>query len=282
MERLFLIRRLITLLLLLGLCGCTGLFFHPYRPHVRTPADIGLAYEDVYFPSADGVRLHGWFLPARSQACATVLFLHGNAENISTHIGSVYWMPARGFNVFLPDYSGYGASDGLPTQKGMQLDVEGAMRHLLSRGDIDTNRLIVFGQSLGGATAIYYVANTPHRNHIRLLAIDSAFSSYRDIAREKLGEFWLTWLFQWPFALTVSDDYRPLSAVPQIAPIPLLLMHGDSDVVVPIAHGERLYQAAREPKEFWRIEGAGHLQILNNKAQQERFAAYLQQHVCPR
>lgn len=275
------IRRLFAILLVTTLCGCTGLFFYPYRPHVRTPDQIGLEYEDVRFDSTDGVRLHGWFLPARGPACGTILFLHGNAENISTHIGSVHWLPAKGFNVFLPDYRGYGASEGSPSLPGLQADIEAAMRYLLARPGVDPNAIAVFGQSLGGAQAIYYVAHTPHRAHIRTLVADSAFASYRDIAREKLADFWLTWAFQYPFGLTVSDDYSPIDVIDRVAPIPLLLIYGDRDSIIPIHHGERLFAAAREPKEFWRVAGAGHIQAVNNKEVRERLTSYLKRHVCP-
>jgi len=87
--------------------GCTTLFFQPLGKHIRTPKDIGLDYEDLWFKSADGVLLNAWFLPAKTVARGTVLFLHGNAENISTHIGAVFWLPERGFNVLLLDYRGY-------------------------------------------------------------------------------------------------------------------------------------------------------------------------------
>ena len=107
-------RRLLLIgLLSVGLLGCNGVFFVPYRAHVQTPKQLGLAYEDVYFQAGDGTLLHAWFLPAESKALGTILFLHGNAENISTHIMSVRWLPARGFNVLLLDYRGYGASGGV-------------------------------------------------------------------------------------------------------------------------------------------------------------------------
>jgi uncharacterized protein len=281
MERLFLRRRALVLLLSLSLVGCTGVFFQPHKILVRTPDHVGVKYEAIDFPSADGVKLHGWFFPARGDACGTVLFLHGNAENISTHFASVYWLPERGFNVFLPDYRGYGASEGTPTLAGLQADIEGAMRYLLSRPGIDTGRIVVFGQSLGGAQAIYYVAHTEHRQRLRALISDSAFSSYRDIAREKLGGYWLTWVLQYPLSWTISDEYSPVTVIPRVSPIPLLLVHGGADRVIPIGHAERLYAAAREPKEFWRLDGVEHIQSTNAKAVRERLVSYLREQSCP-
>lgn len=268
-------RASVLLLMLATTAGCTGMFFLPYRGHVLTPERIGLKYEDVYFESRDGVRLHAWFLPAQGAAQATVLHLHGNAENISTHIGNVYWMPARGFNVLLLDYRGYGASLGSPSVEGALIDVDSAMQTLLARADVDRSRIVVFGQSLGGALAIHYVAHTPYRQHVRALIVESAFSSYREIAREKLAAFWLTWPLQYPLSWTVSDDYSPLRAVGQVSPIPLLILHGDADPIVPLHHGERLYEAARDPKALWVVPGGGHTEALRDDAGRDRLAAYI-------
>jgi fermentation-respiration switch protein FrsA (DUF1100 family) len=261
--------------------GCAGMFFLPYRGHVRTPERIGLKYEDVYFESRNGVRLHAWFLPAQGPAQATVLHLHGNAENISTHIGSVYWMPARGFNVFLLDYRGYGVSLGSPSVEGALEDIDSAMRTLLARADVDRSRVIVFGQSLGGALAIDYVAHSPYRQDVRALIVESAFSGYREITREKLADFWLTWPLQYPLSWTVSDDHSPLRAVGQISPIPLLILHGDKDPIVPLHHGQRLYEAARDPKALWVVPGGGHTEATRDDALRDRLTAYIRNAVGP-
>ena len=127
--------RCLILVLCAAIAGCTQLFFFPMKQEVRTPADIGLVYEDVYFPGKDEHKLHGWYLPAVGHARATVLFLHGNAENISTHIGSVYWLPARGFNVLLFDYQGYGQSEGTPSVAGALDDVEAALGFLVQHSE---------------------------------------------------------------------------------------------------------------------------------------------------
>jgi hypothetical protein len=268
-------RLLFVLLAAVLLSGCTGLFFQPMRPWMRTPADVGLAYEDLRLPTSDGLTVSAWFLPAQQKAKGTILFLHGNAENISTHLASVHWLPARGFNVLLLDYRGYGASQGVPTVPGAQEDIDSAMRYLLTRADIDNKRIIVLAQSLGGALGLHYIAHSAHRAHLRGAVIDSAFTGYRDIAREKLRGSWLTWPLAWPLGLSVTGDYSPMEAAPQIAPIPLLIIHGDRDQVIPLHHGQELFDAAREPKTLWVIPDTAHIQALDQPAVRDRLVAWL-------
>jgi fermentation-respiration switch protein FrsA (DUF1100 family) len=258
-----------------ALFGCSGVFFQPYRGHVQTPKQLGLAYEDVYFQAGDGTPLHAWFLPAKSKALGTILFLHGNAENISTHIMSVRWLPARGFNVFLLDYRGYGSSGGAASLSGVQNDMDAALQTLLAHKDVDPEHVVVFGQSLGGSIAIYNVAHSPYRQHIRALVVESAFASYRQIAREKLADFWLTWPLQWPLSWTVSDAYSPSATVAGISPIPLLIIHGDRDSIVPLHNGQQLYDLAREPKQLWIVPGGGHIQAFQSQTYRDRFVAFL-------
>jgi len=268
-------RAAIALLLALGLAGCTGTFFQPHNVLVHTPAEVGLDYQEIKLRAEDGTVLNAWFLPARGPARATLLYLHGNAENISTHFANVAWMPAEGFNVLALDYRGYGASGGSASLPGVQLDIDAAMRALLARPDVDPKRIVIFGQSLGGALAIHYAAHGAHRVNVRALVCDSAFSDYREIVREKLAGFFLTWPFQWLPSLTVDNDYSPLASVQSLSPMPLLLIHGNADSVVPVHHSRRLHERAREPKELWIVPEAGHIQALRSEAVRKRLANYL-------
>jgi len=265
----------IVLLLCLSLAGCAGQFFHPMSRHVSLPSDRGLAYEDVRLTAADGTRLHGWFLPARVPARGTVLFLHGNAENISTHIASVAWLPARGYHVLLIDYRGFGASEGAPSVEGALQDIDAAMRWLLARRGIDRRRIVVFGQSLGAALAIHYVARGEHRPHIRALIADSAFASYRGIVREKLSEFWLTWPLQVPLSWTVSDRHSPIHSAPRLAPIPVLFIHGERDQIIPPGHSRLLYREASKPKQLWLVPGGRHIDAMQRPEIREKLLEYL-------
>jgi len=273
------IRHLGLFLLTVLLSGCTYLFFQPHGFLIDTPDRHGIEYRIETFRAADGTTLNAWFLPAQdtsgAKAKATVLFLHGNAENISTHFRSVAWLPAAGFNVLALDYRGYGASEGTPSLAGMQLDIDAAMRSLLAHKNVDPDKIIIFGQSLGGSLAIYYVAHSTYRANIRAVVIDSAFFDYRQIGKEKLAGFFLTWPFQWLPWLTVNDDYSPANSVSAISPLPLLLIQGEQDAVVPPHHSRQLFEHASEPKELWIIPGAGHIQSLNDETVRKRLIEYL-------
>jgi uncharacterized protein len=245
---------------LIALGACTRLFFHPMAQQVFDPATAGIVYEAVDFEATDGTRLHGWFLPSQlPDVEGTVLFLYGNAENKSTHIASVYWMPEHGYNVFLFDYRGYGGSGGRPTLSGLHDDIESALRYLISRPEPSTKHIIVFGQSLGGALALTAVSDSAWRPHIEGVVVEGAFSGYRAIAREKMAGFWLMRPLAWPFSLTVSDRYDPVDAAARISPIPLLLVYANEDDIVPVHHGEVLYEAARSPKWLWKIGSIAHI-----------------------
>ena len=265
----------IGLLLAFFLTGCTSHFFYPDRVFVQGPERFGLEYREMQFAAADDTALHSWFLPARGEAKGTILFLHGNAQNISAHLPSVAWLPAEGFNVLALDYRGYGRSDGAPSLSGMMLDIDAAMRLLLERPEVRRDGVIVFGQSLGAALAIHYVANSPYRQHVRAVVADSPFADYRLVVKEKMAGFWITWPFQWLPSLTVNNDYSPRRSVAALSPIPLLLLRGERDAVVPPHHPQLLYEEAREPKALWSAPEAGHIGALRSAALRRRLVAFL-------
>ena len=261
--------------------GCTSVFFQPDRTLFQTPGLYGLEYQPVELHAADGTELFAWFLPARGKARGSVLYLHGNGQNISTQFANVAWMPAAGFNVLALDYRGYGGSQGSPSLPGVQLDIDAAMRALLARPDVDPQRIVVFGQSLGGALAIHYLAHSRYRSSVRALVVDSAFSDYERIGREKLAAAVITWPFQWFASLAIDNRYSPEAAVGLLSPIPVLFIHGDADGIVPLHHSQRLFELAGFPKELWVVPGAGHIQAIQSKELRARLTEYLVRAVSP-
>lgn len=263
-------------LVLLGvLPGCESYFFYPSKEHVPGPSLEGVSREDVYVRTRDGVRLHGWLLRPQGKPLGTVLFLHGNAGNVSTHVGNVLWLALSGYRIFLLDYRGYGKSGGKATLGGIQADALAALDALFGMDEVDGDRVAVLGQSLGGAVAVYAVANSPYKARIRVLVVDSAFSGYREIAREKFTEVSVPRILRSPLSRLVPDRYSPRLWIGRLAPVPVLIIHGDADRIVPVAHGERIFALAGEPKALWIVRGAGHVEALASPDVRTRLLKFL-------
>ncbi len=265
---------LVAILSSLATTGCTGFFFYPSRDVQESPAVKLFPHRDVVFQASDGMVLHGWYFPA-GNARGSVLVLHGNAQNLSTHVNSVLWLVKEGFNLFIVDYRGYGFSGGEPSLDGVHRDAAAALEKLFSLPETDPDRVVVLGQSLGGSVAVYTVVQSPRKDRIRALVIDSAFSSYRRIAREKLDSFWLSWPFQSPLSWTVSDAYSAEKWIGKVAPVPVLILHGLDDPVVPSHHGRMLFESAREPKGLWLTARPGHVQSFGDDAVRLQLVRYL-------
>jgi hypothetical protein len=256
--------RRIALMALLGmstfsLAGCIeGFFFYPDSARYTSPEQFGLRAEDVRMQAPDGTRLHGWFLPASGTAKGTVLHLHGNAANVSNHLPLVAWLPARGYNVLMLDYRGFGRSEGKPTLDGIVEDALAALEHLRSRPDVDRGRLVVLGQSIGGATALRMLARDSAG--VRLAIIDSSFPSYRGIARDATAGSAMAPLASLAAPGLPGADKDPVTALKSIS-VPLIFMHGTRDGVIPHANSDALHAAAPS-SQLWKIPGADHIAAL--------------------
>lgn len=252
------------------LCGCSALLFYPQRALVDNPVAQRFKPKDIFFPSGDGETLHGWLFTT-GQAKGTVLVFHGNAENISTHVNGVLWLVQEGFNLFIIDYRGYGRSTGKPDLNGVHRDGLAAYARLLTLPGVDPDRIVLLGQSLGGSVATYVAAVAPQREHVRLLVLDSAFFSYRQIAREKLAGIFLTWPFQYPLSWLFDDSYSASRQLGQVT-APLVIIHDRADQLVPSHHAEQLYAACRGQRELWTTSGFGHISSFADEKIRQRLA----------
>jgi hypothetical protein len=264
------------LVVLALLPGCGSYFFYPQKDHVENPVLKKIAYEEVRFPTPDGLLLHGWLLRPAGTPRGTLLFFHGNAENISTHVNAVAWLAQEGYQVFLFDYRGYGKSEGQPSLSGVQRDGMAALDALLAIPGVEKDRIAVLGQSLGGAVSVYTVVHSPHGKRVKALVLDGAFSAYRKIAREKIAGFFLTWPLQYPLGLLIEDRYSPVRWIDRVSPIPVVVIHGTDDRVVPITHGEALYRRAKNPKSLWIVQGRGHGQSFQEEEVRNRLLRFLE------
>lgn len=210
---------------------------------IATPEQLELPYESVTLQTKDGLSLHGWFVPTQA-ARGTVLFFHGNAGNISHRIDYLSMFHRLGYQTFIFDYRGYGQSSGTPSEPGTYADAEAAWNYLVEEKGIQPDRIALFGESLGGAVAAWLAAH----ERPGLLVLASAFTSLPDMA-EKIYPFL-------PVRLLSRFNYNTLEYLRSVV-CPVLIAHSPQDEIVPFAHGQALYEAAPEPREFIELEG-GH------------------------
>ncbi|MDP7530026.1 MAG: alpha/beta hydrolase [Candidatus Scalindua sp.] len=228
-----------------------GLIFHPDKGNDSiTPDAYGIEYDDVTFRTEDGLNLHGWFVPGKKSSpdedLHTLLWFHGNAGNINHRLGNIKMLHERvPVNVFIIDYRQYGRSEGKISEKGTYIDAGAALAHLHSRKEINQEKIIFFGRSLGSAVAVELAL----KEKCRALILETPFTSILEMGK-KLYPFL-------PVSLLLKTKYDSLSKIRNIK-VPILIMHGDKDDLVPFEHGKRLYDMANEPKEFYTIPGAGH------------------------
>jgi fermentation-respiration switch protein FrsA (DUF1100 family) len=220
-----------------------GIVFFPDPDLVGTPADLDLEFEDVIFEAADGVKLHGWWVP-RAGAPVLVWF-HGNAGNISHRLENIklLWDLVR-VQVFIFDYREYGRSQGRISREGTFRDTAGAYRYVTETRGIPGEDIVLFGRSLGTALA----TDLAGRVSCRSLILESAFTNSSEMAR-MLAPF----LFDW----RPKVPYDNLGKIDKVK-VPVLIIHGTDDEIIPVAMGRRVFTAANEPKELYIIPGAHH------------------------
>lgn len=215
--------------------------YFPIRKIEITPEDVGLSYEDIYFDTDDGLKLHGWFIPSTSKK--VLIFCHGNGGNISHRIESILIFNSMGLNVFIFDYRGYGRSPGIATDKGTTLDALAAYKYIL-KSKTEPGYIILFGKSIGANVAISLASNL----NKGILIAESGFTSVMDVARDIYKVR--------PPDFLIYNKYNSLIKIKDIT-IPKLIIHSQDDEYIPIKHGMRLFNEAKEPKEFFKIRG-GH------------------------
>jgi hypothetical protein len=222
------------------------MLFHPSPGADLLPGDVGVAGEEVFFETEDGVRIHAFWLPGDG-ADRAFLFLHGNAGNASHRLPNAALLSRLGAAVLLLDYRGYGRSEGRPTETGVQADARAGFAHLVEARGFAPERVVVFGRSLGGAVAV----DLARGRELGGVVLESTFTSLSDMARRVLG-------FLGPLAARATRGrFDSIAKIDELR-APLLVFHGDRDEIVPFALGRALFEAAPEPKRFVTIRGAGH------------------------
>lgn len=222
--------------------------YFPSRAIMKTPAQAGLAFRELDIETEDGERLHGWWVAAPPPSAGAVLLCHGNAGNVGDRVLHAELLSAAGFDVLLFDYRGYGRSSGRPSEEGTYRDARAARLALLRQPEADRARVFYLGESLGGAVALALALESPPRG----LILQSTFTSVREMSR-----------LHHPFIppALVPDAYPSRRRIAELR-APLLVLHGECDDIIPLSHGQALFDAAPEPKRMRVFPGVGHNDLV--------------------
>ena len=210
---------------------------------IRTePNEIGLSFENIYFKNADGIKLNAWYVPC-SGAKLTILFCHGNGGNIGYYLNMAVMYHSMGVNCLLFDYSGYGKSEGRPTEQGTYNDAAAAYKWLVDTKRIEPNSIVAHGWSLGGAVAAKLASTEP----VRGLILESTLTSASDMAGKLYPIF--------PAKLFCRYKYDTAKYLANVK-CPVLIIHSPQDDIIPYSMGLKLFEIAKEPKRFIEISGS--------------------------
>lgn len=236
-----------------------SLFMHPDKKLYLDPADYSVKHETIKFKSQDGSILTGLFFPAKGSLKGTIVHFHGNSQNISAHWPYSVQFSNYGYNVFIFDYRGFGASKGKASIKNSVQDGIAAIKHSFLLPGADKNKIIIFGQSLGGAIAAASVFLCEGFKPAAMI-VEGSFYSYKDVAYEVAKNNFYLWPIIWYPKIFISGEYSPEKYIDKID-CPKLFIHSRKDHTVPFSQGKKYYEKASQPKEFIETPD-GHIEAL--------------------
>ena len=223
-----------------------SMIYLPTRELLPVDPDRLAGLQEVEFPTRDGLRLGGWFVPARgARSGVSFLVLNGNGGNRSYRTPLAEALSSAGHSVLLFDYRGYGGNPGSPSEAGLLADARAARRYLLSRDDAGSDRLVYFGESLGAAVAITLAREHPPS----ALILRSPFTSLADVGRVHYPYL--------PVSLLLADRFPSVEIIGELA-CPVMIVAGEADRIIPFEQSRRLFEAAPDPKRFLPVPGADH------------------------
>lgn len=270
-----------SLLLTTSLSSCSSnALLQPDREMRRNPTNYGLSYYEVEINSYSDNKIKAWFMPSTKKtdnglAKATVIFLHARDGNISTHFKRTLWLLSKGYNVLIPDYRGYGESEGKSKLKDIYLDLDSIVSFVAKNESL--GQIVLWGQDIGASMAIYLAANSFNKSNICMSIAEGTIPSYRDEQKNRLSDNMILRPFSKLLSTSRYDSLDAEKYVESAAPVPLFFAHGTKDKVASIRDVRKLYYKAKKPKKIWEVKGANHLNsFYNQKERQEILSKHIE------
>lgn len=237
--------------------GCNSLLYYPSRAKFVNPEKLPRPPREIVYYSHQHEHLVAWHFQTPHTSKGVFVVFHGNAQNLSSHFYSMYWVLEKGYDLFIFDYPGYGASTGDPTPRNT-VDA-GVLAIQYAQKEWPQLPIIVVGQSIGGAIALRSVIDLKDRKSLCAVVADSTFASYKKAGQKVMASTWFTWPFQYLSYVFISDEFSPKDRLKDLSPLPLVVIHRKTDPVIPWALGQELYEDLPAPKSFFWFDGEGHV-----------------------
>ncbi|MBK8398978.1 MAG: alpha/beta hydrolase [Leptospiraceae bacterium] len=261
--------------------SCSSVFYHPTNQTYYTPEQMGFKKQERIFTTSDGTKLYSWLIHSyQKEVKGNILQLHGNGQNMTAHFLSLVWLANQGYNLYTYDYRGYWKSEGEPNPKDIHNDTVEFINTVNAECLKRNEKLILYGQSLGGAILMRVISDLKNKENISLVIVDGGFPSYKKLAKQ-IAEKNLIWPIKYIANIIISDSYSPEDYIEKISPLPMIIIHGDADDVVPFNNGKEIFRLAKDPKQFWEIKGGGHVDWMKLGVSQNAkvFLKLLDQHM---
>ncbi len=262
-------RKIYFLLMILSVflfTACQSLFFHPNKTLYYNPMQVKYAVKDYAIETSDNITLHAWSIKSKIvDRKGVILFFHGNSGNISTESLQLFWLADHGYDLFIPDYRGYGISEGKPSIDLFMRDSLDIMDAFMELYHGDKN-IIVWGQSLGGQAAAAVAANSQFADNISKLVLDSTFTSWSSIGKEVAALSFLTYLFQYPVKWSFPDNNSAIEYLPKSKAMKNILIHSRGDKFIDYSNAVTLFNSISDnsSKDLHIYEKDSHANIIVN------------------
>ncbi len=235
-----------------------------YVPNTaKLPSPSKSYIEEIYLKTSDNLSLKSWYIAPNTDLDKVIVFFHGNAGNIENRLFKAEFFKKYGTGTLLVEYRGYGGNAGSPSEEGFYKDGRAAIEFLLNKKKIPLNRIILYGESIGSGTAVQMATEFS----VSGLILEGAFTSAANIAKATYPIV--------PVNLLLKDRYDNDKKISKINDMPILLLHGKKDNVIPYFHSEILFELAKEPKKILLIDNGGHSDLYNYSKVLQAMVAFI-------
>lgn len=268
---------MVSMICLLGSVSCTNMLYYPNDYKYVNEKALSYPPKDVELQVHQHKDILNWYFEPKpnTRQPVTIVFAHGNGQNMSAHYRSLYWILDEGVNLFAVGYPGYGPNSGSPTPENTVKSVIAAIEWVKINRPNDS--IFLYGQSLGGNVMLRAFSDYPDPK-VCAVAVEGTFASYKKAAQKTLSKSNLLWLFQWLPYLVIDDSKAIKNNIAKLPKSQYLVIHGEQDQAISINLGRQLFEELPDKKQFWAVKGGKHIDTFARHGEyRKKFVKFLKE-----